>query len=252
MQVDQKMHLFWQSDRPSPPNQVRRWRIWQAAWETPSELTSMGPVADHWLPDKEPALVLDDGKLRLFRRWQQHGTRTVNTRDTEAMQRFGAFEDATAYTYDCGRQDGRGGYLLDNSVRYNRQTIGVLMLPDLDVEPFTFPRDWEWISGAWAQFLPIHVRAVHVLQPGLAEDEYETNKIQEEITDVGVMKHEAESCNAPRDSGQDWIVGWEWFYSWSSDKPTCHTVEIGVQVNYTKFRTWHTALGDWPKSIEGG
>ena len=205
------LRLFWQSDRPWNSDPIRRWRIWQADW-VPSSLLSPSshwgeatPITDHWLPDKEPAVVADGERLRLFRRWQQHGSRTVDTRDTEALQRLATFQDTTACTYDCGRPDGRGGYLLDNSVRYDRQTIGVFMIPDRDVEPFHIQREWEWVSKALAQFLPIHVRAVYAIQL-TATETYRTEQVQEQLGDV-LIAPDAEMIGQVRERALDQRAG---------------------------------------------
>ncbi len=233
----EKLHLFWQSDRPAESNPVRRWRIWHAVWDPAASLIEPGSVADHWLPDQEPAVLSDGVRLRLFRRWQQHATRTVDTGDPEARQYLGTFQDTTAYTYDCGRPDGQGGYVRDNSVRYDRQTIGVFIVPDLEVEPFQFERDWEWISKALAQFLPVHVRAVYVLQL-TATETYPTSQVQEHLSGV-LIAPVAEVVDPAQDHSADRVPGWRWFFS---NDLAHRAVNTQVQPIDTRSRTWHTGL----------
>ncbi|MBK8933867.1 MAG: hypothetical protein IPM76_16450 [Chloroflexi bacterium] len=173
-----KLHLFWQSDRPWSETESRRWRIWQALWTQTSGLSEAKPVTDRWLPDKETAVVSGGERLRLFWRWQQHRTLTVDTGNSETRQRLSTFQDTTAYTYDCGRfDDSLQGYQYDNTVRYNRQTIGIFMLPDRPEETFQLEREWEWVGKALRQFLPIHVRAVYAIQLADA-DSYPTEKFK--------------------------------------------------------------------------
>ena len=70
---------------------------------------------------------------------------SVDTADGNAM--FGlrnrTFEDATAYTYDCGIPDPAGGYIRTDATWYDRETIGVFATPDVATEPFVLQQTWD-------------------------------------------------------------------------------------------------------------
>ena len=60
---------------------------------------------------------------------------------TDAMAMFKlrtrSFDNQSAYNYDCGQPDGQGGYRRDEDDWYNRETIGIYIVPDVETEMFS-------------------------------------------------------------------------------------------------------------------
>jgi phage tail-like protein len=167
---------------------------------------------------------------------------SANTADSEAMfkLRSRAFDDSTAYSYDCGKPDGQGGYQRDDNDWYNRETIGVYIIPDVETEFFSLLEEWERVRQLLAEFLPIQVRAVFVLQPGVVvEEEYDAvQMVTESFADQGMLVQE-ETYGEGVEDVSDRIPGWRWFVSNNLAHRTVDTVAVPVD---TSSRTWHTGL----------
>ncbi|WP_414583933.1 phage tail protein [Scytonema sp. PCC 10023] len=150
-----------------------------------------------------------------------------------------AFDDQTAYSYDCGQPDGRGGYDRNDNDLYNRETIGIYITPDIDSEFFSLQEEGERIRQILQEFLPIQVRAVFFLQPINVEEGYDaTAEVQEAFIDIGVLL-QTELYGEGSDSVSDRIPEWRWFIS---NDLTHRTVDTGTLPVGTHSRTWHTGL----------
>ena len=167
---------------------------------------------------------------------------SVNTADAAAMfkLRTRAFDDTTAFTYDCGRPNTVGGYDRDDKVWYNRETIGVYIVPDVDTEMFSPQDEIERIRQILREFLPIQVRMVFFLLPFLVvEEPYNAvQEVKEQFEDEGVLLQE-EHYGEGADEGEDRIPGWRWFVTNRLDHRSVNTAVLPVD---TSSRTWHTGL----------
>jgi hypothetical protein len=168
---------------------------------------------------------------------------TIDTTDANAMfkLRTHAADDETAYTYDCGVRKKRGRYDLDDRVWYNRQTIGVYIVPDVDTETFSPAEEIDRVRQIVNEFLPIQVRAVFFLLPYLAvEEPYDATQVVETAEDRGTLKHE-ETYGEGSDRDYDEIPGWRWFVT---NDLAYRSVSVAGPVD-TSSRTWHTGLSRW-------
>lgn len=168
---------------------------------------------------------------------------SVDTVDVEAMARLRAraFDDTTAYTYDCGRPDGAGGYVRDNDTWYSRETVGVYIVPDVPTELFALQEEWERVREIIAEFLPIQVRVVFVVQPGVeVEEAYNAlTDVQEDVADLGI-EWGAEVYTGLRDAALDQIPGLRRFIT---NDEAHRAVDTAADPVDTRSRTWHTGLG---------
>lgn len=142
---------------------------------------------------------------------------SVDTADAAAMFRLRnrSFADTTAYTYDCGIPDPlEGGYSRTDATWYNRETIGIYATPDVVTEPFALQQTWERVREILAEFLPIQVRPVLFVRPGLVvEDPYAaTEEVQETLVSTGLLLQE-ELYGAGADAVVDRIPAWRWLIS---------------------------------------
>ncbi|MGH8066017.1 MAG: phage tail protein [Candidatus Entotheonellia bacterium] len=167
---------------------------------------------------------------------------SVNTTDAVAMfkLRTRAVDDYTAYSYDCGQSDGQGGYLRDDDDWYNRETIGIYIVPDVETEAFLLLQEWERIRQILAEFLPLQVRAVFVLQPAVVvEEAYDaTGMVAEEFADRAILTQDEVSAEGLEESF-DHIPDWQWLVA---NDLTHRTVDTVVPPVNTSSRTWHTGL----------
>jgi hypothetical protein len=165
---------------------------------------------------------------------------TVNTADGDAMfaLRNHAFDDPNAYSYDCGKPDGKGGYVLDNNTLYNRQTVGIFIVPLSDQEIFTITDEFDRVQQIMASFLPVQVRTVFVLDPGLTvEEPYDaTRQVTEEEVAIG-DDAQAETWNEGPETNADTIPAWHWFITNKRTDTSVNTSNVD-----TSARTWHTGL----------
>jgi phage tail-like protein len=164
----------------------------------------------------------------------------IDTGDLQALfrMRTRAFDDAGAYTYDCGRPD-RGGYRRDDDVLYNRETVGVYVVPDVEAEPFVIDQEWRRIREILEEFLPIQVRVVFVLRPGLVvEEAYDaTAQVAESALDTGHLV-EAETYGEGADPGTDRIPLWTALYANNSAHLSVDTVAIPVDIQHRSWHVW--------------
>ncbi|KUL25601.1 phage tail protein [Actinoplanes awajinensis] len=147
-----RLWVFWHSDRDG------HWRLWGRAKARDDRWTAAfaatGPAAGDSGPplsDKEPAAAVgQDGRLLLTWRSQRGGTgyqsRTVDTRNREALARLGRFDDRTHYLHDA-----RAGQ------PHNLNTVSV----HLDR-----PADPAEVEARLAAFQPLHTRYLCVVEPG--------------------------------------------------------------------------------------
>jgi phage tail-like protein len=167
---------------------------------------------------------------------------SLDTSDPAALYRMRthAFDDAGAYSYDCGRPDSAGRYQRDDTVLYNRETVGVYVVPDVDAEPFGIEQEWRRARDVVEEFLPIQVRVVFVLRPGvIAEEPYEaTKRIGEVALDAGRLA-QAETYGDGGDAGTDAIPAWT---ALSTNELAHRSVDTAAAPVVTAYRSWHTAV----------
>lgn len=169
---------------------------------------------------------------------------TVNTADADAMfaLRTRAFDDPNAYSYDCGKPDGQGGYTLDNDTRFNRQTIGLYIVPVTEQEIFTIAEEWARVQQILTSFLPVQVRTVFFLEPGLiVEDPYDaTTQVAEDELATG-DDQQSETWDAGPETAADTIPGWRRFITNKLSDTSVNTNHVD-----TGARTWHVGLSQSP------
>jgi phage tail-like protein len=166
----------------------------------------------------------------------------LDTTDAQAMfkLRTKAFDDQTAYSYDAGQPDGQGGYRLQEDNWYNRATIGIYIVPDVETETFSLFQEWERVRQLLNEFLPLPVRAVFVLQPAVVvEEAYDATRMvsedvaeqafqtQEEVSEGGVEEAFDRMPEVQRLSANDLT------------QRTVDTASVSVD---TRGRTWHMGL----------
>lgn len=167
---------------------------------------------------------------------------SIDTTDAKAMYklRIKAFDDQTVYTYDCGTKEKNSGYLKNDNVLYNRETIGIYIIPDVNAETFTPLEEWKRIEQILNDFLPINTRAIFVLQPEVyVEEVYNNNhQIVEDFHDIGILT-QGDMYEGVVDEARDQIPGWRWFIT----NDLRHlTVDVASTPIDTSSRTWHTWL----------
>lgn len=167
---------------------------------------------------------------------------SVDTADAEAMYRLRnrLYEDTTAYSYDCGKLTA-GTYVRDDQTWYTRDTIGIYIVPDVDSEVFVLQAEWERIRQILQEFLPINVRAIFILMPGVVvEQEYDaTRMVTEQASDAATLLQE-ETYGEGSDSAIDQIPAWLRFLT---NDLAHRSVDTTVTPVNTNSRTWHTGLG---------
>lgn len=165
---------------------------------------------------------------------------TVNTADADAMfaLRTRAFDDPNAYTYDCGRPDGHGGYARDNDTWYNRETIGVFIVPLSEAEMFTILAEWTRVQQILSSFLPAQVRTVFLVDPGLTvEEAYDATRDVSELEITSGEEQQGEAYGEGADAAEDAVPQWRWFITNSLGDLSVHTSDVD-----TSARTWHVGL----------
>jgi hypothetical protein len=166
---------------------------------------------------------------------------SVDTSDALAMYRLRnrLFEDTSVYSYDCGTPVA-GGYKRDDSNWYARDTIGIYIVPETDAEVFVLQAEWDRIRQILQDFLPINVRAIFVLMPGVVvEQEYDaTAMVTEEFADNGILQTD-ELYGEGADAVTDRIPGWRHFIT---NSLAHRSVDVTATPVDTGSRTWHTGL----------
>lgn len=145
--------LFFHSNRGG------RSRIWSStltggSWSAPA------PVLARLSSDKEPAPLADaSGALRLFFRSQRGGerfrSRTLDTRDTQALEQLRAREDRTHYTYDTRRSQ---------DAWYARDAVGLYLSPGAPLPQSERQRLVERARAFAGAFRPATVRFIWFLE----------------------------------------------------------------------------------------
>jgi hypothetical protein len=167
---------------------------------------------------------------------------TVDTTDSLAMFRLrtGVFEDETVYSYDCGKPDGAGGYVKDDTTRYDRGTIGVFIVPLADTDPFVLQEEWQRVRAILSAFLPINVRPIFVLQPDVAVETPYDATIQASDADTSILLEDSADLYTDQpDAITDRIPGWRWLISNRTDLLSVNTAAVPVD---TSTRVWHTDI----------
>jgi phage tail-like protein len=160
---------------------------------------------------------------------------SIDTGDAKAIAklRSKAWDDLTAYSYDFGLPDGRGGYIKDDQVLYNRETIGIYLARDVESEVFTLEEATERIRKLLQEFLPIQVRVVFFLDLPVVEEAYNTiEEVTEEREDVGVQILQEEGYREVLETFSARIPGWQVLVA---NYRNHRTTDL-------RFRTWHSAL----------
>ena len=109
---------------------------------------------------------------------------SIDTGDPLAllMLRERRIDDANAYTYDCGALGPDGAYARDEGTWFNRETIGVYATPPATLAAAEVQATWRRVRLILADFVPAQVRAVLVVQPGIAQERFDTlAQVAEEV-----------------------------------------------------------------------
>ena len=166
---------------------------------------------------------------------------SVDTTDLQALfrMRTRSFDDEGVYSYDCGKPDGRGGYLRDDDVLYNRETVGVYVVPDVAAEPFVIEQEWLRVREILKEFLPIQVRVVFVLQPGLVvEEAYDaTARVTESVVETGRLA-KTETYGEGDDPVTDLIPLWIAMYANNPAHLSVDTAAVPVDIRYRSWHVW--------------
>ncbi len=154
------------------------------------------------------------------------------------------FEDETAYTYDCGIPDPAGGYIRTDATWYDRETIGVFATPDVATEPFVLQQTWDRVRTILGEFLPIQVRAVLFIRPGLVtEDPYvATTQVIEDVATIAALL-EAEDYDAAVEAALDKIPQWRWLITNELASRSANAAVLPVDVSH---RSVHTGVAPGP------
>ena len=166
---------------------------------------------------------------------------SVDTRDALAMFRLRnrAFEDTAAYSYDAGRIGPDGTYTLDNNTLYNRETIGIYVVPDVATETLVLEQEWERVRVILGEFLPINVRAVLVVLPDVVvEEPYDATQALEILLESAQLV-EQDVYGEGDDAAAEKVP--EWRYITVNDKAT-RSVTTAVTPVDVNARTRHVAV----------
>lgn len=254
LRVDIKgnVHVFWSSNRAGG------WNIWHRAFDkVKNQWTEEKQVTTGHFTKKAPALVIDNkGDLRLFFRTNQSityqskiypNTTTIDSRysgsttiDPRNRGRIGErlkMEDILHYTYDTEKYDADW---------YARGTIGIYLTPDIEDEHLIMQRR-ELIKSLLDRFLPIHTRAVIIINPGIVKEKVYTydpdpEKQQRVIVEMFFDRTIPETYPQLKESHKDKVPGWIWFHSKSTEYPNHLTVNFSSTPIDLKYRTWHKGL----------
>jgi phage tail-like protein len=164
---------------------------------------------------------------------------SVDTTDAQAMYRMRtrAYDDTVVYSFDCGHADSNGGYVLDDDVLHNPGTVGVYVVPDIETEPFVLEQQWRRVRQIIEEFVPINVRIVFVLHPGLAvEEAYDATAQVIEVADDFGHFVEADEYTGGDDPIVDRVPGW---IALLTNRLDHRSVDVGTVPAETKYRTWH-------------
>lgn len=171
---------------------------------------------------------------------------SVDTADAAAMfaLRNRSPGDTNCYSYDCGRPDGMGGYLRTDAVRYNRETLGVYVIPEESSDSFVLQQEAERIKSILRDFLPIGRRAVFFVMPGtIVEEPYDaTRDASDSATDIGTVV-DLEAYGAGTDAIKDTMLGWRWIVSNTAASRSVNTAVAPVD---TSWRTRHVGVAAGP------
>jgi phage tail-like protein len=170
---------------------------------------------------------------------------SVDTSDAVAMFRLRnrAFEDTAAYSYDAGRRDATASYQQDNSTLYNRETIGIYVVPDVATESFVLEQEWVRVRAILGEFLPVNVRAVVVVLPDVVvEEPYDATQAAEELVQSAQLV-EDDAYGEGLDAVANRIPEWRTITANDTSTRTVDTTVKPVDVN---ARSRHTAVEAGP------
>jgi phage tail-like protein len=170
---------------------------------------------------------------------------SVDTSDALAMFRLRnrAFEDVAAYSYDAGRVAADGTYALDNVTLYNRETIGIYVVPDVATETLVLEQEWERVRVILEEFLPANVRAIVVVLPDVVvEEPYDATQVVEALVESAQLV-ENETYGEGDDASSEKITEWRYIATNNATTGSVNTAAAPVDVN---ARTRHVAVEPGP------
>jgi phage tail-like protein len=168
---------------------------------------------------------------------------SVDTSDALAMFRLRnrAFEDRAAYSYDAGRLEPDGTYTLGNDVLYNRQTIGVYVVPDVVTETLVIEQEWDRVRAILGEFLPITARAVVVVLPDVIVEDAFAQPAEELVQSAQLVQDDEYGEGA--EAAGDRIPEWRTIVANDVSTRAVNTAVTPVDVN---ARTRHTGVDAGP------
>ncbi len=138
-----------------------------------------------------------------------------------------------------GKPDGNGGYRRTDDTWYNRESIAIYIVPDVETEPFAFQQETERVRQVLADFMPIQVRTIFVLRPGVVvEEPYDATAVHEDYADVGYLA-ENEVYDVLPDMAWDRVPEWRWLLS---NDLAHRSVDTATTPVITTSRTAHIGL----------
>jgi phage tail-like protein len=167
---------------------------------------------------------------------------SIDTSDPGALFRLHnrTPDDTNSYVYDCGRPNSIGGYDRDDDVVYNRETIGVYVIPDVPTESFQLQEEWKRVSAILSAFLPIQVRVLFILLPGVVvEEPYDATQLVTEWAQDSVALLQDELYGEGADEVLDVIPEWHWVVSNDLVSHSVDTLALPVDLG---FRVRHIAV----------
>ncbi len=251
------VELFWSSNRD------RSWSIWRSTlvdlgantWSSPAQIRGTLYSQRAPLPYDSPTA----GTQLLFRSNQSvayqssvyratrtvdfryGGATTVDSRNVAKNNLQGQFRDFQTYTFDTGDNGKR-----NNQNWYARDTIAIYLTPTTE-NPTAIVRDRNLIQKVLAEFLPIQVRAVLVIEPPPYRDAIYTYDTPEAIPQHSIGENAfdsqlPETLAGLKERYEDRVPGWIWFHSWCPSHASHQTVDFRNSPVDTRYRSWHTGL----------
>lgn len=248
--------LYFSTDRTGS------WNIWQKTFDkTLSDWTNDEPITSGYFTKKAPAILQDaQGNPRLLFRTNESidypsklyiGTTTVDSRysgsitiDVKNKEKIGGrfmYEDILDYVYDTGKE---------NEDWYARDTIGLYLTPDTEDQQL-ITKNRELVEGILDRFLPIHLRAVFIINPPIYIEKVYTYDFPEDDPQQLIEEQFFDSTipevyPGVSDVYEDRVPGWIWIHSQDAtdkEKYQDHrTVDFNASTIDTNHRTWHIGI----------
>lgn len=253
--------LYFSSD------ETGSWNIRQKTFDkTPANWTNGEPVTSGHFTKKAPAILQDaQGNPRLLFRTNESidypsklyigtttidnrysGSTTIDVKNRERIGGRGMLEDILQYVYDTGKE---------NKDWYARDTIGLYLTPDTGDQQL-IAKNRELVKGILDRFLPIHLRAVFIINPPVYPEKVYTydfpkdenqRLINEQFFDSSITEIYPGMSEVYEDRVPDWI----WIHSVEIKhkegqkhvKYKDHrTVDFDASTIDTNHRTWHIGV----------